>query len=79
MNKTELRQAAFIQMLIQKNDVRPWNDVIEDQKAKIKGYCSGQTNNNLDKKSNLSIADDEDIDNGEVYDIETGITKRDLI
>lgn len=45
----------------------------------VKGYCSGQTNNNLDKKHNLSIALNEDIDNGEVYDKSTGITKRDLI
>lgn len=45
----------------------------------VKGYCSDQTNNNLDKKHNLSIALNEDIDNGEVYDKSTGITKRDLI
>lgn len=45
----------------------------------VKGYCSDQTNNNLDKKHNLSIADDEDIDNRQVYGIETGNTIRDLI
>lgn len=45
----------------------------------VKGYCSDQTNNNLDKKHNLSIALNEDIGNGEVYDKSTGITKRDLI
>lgn len=45
----------------------------------VKGYCSDQTNNNLDKKSNLSIAPNEDVDNGEVYDKSTGITSRDLI
>ena len=45
----------------------------------VKGYCSDQTNNNLGKKSNLSIALNEDIDNGEVYGKSTGITKRDLI
>lgn len=79
MNKTELRQAAFIQRLIQSNDIRLWLDVINEEKAKIKGYCTDQSNSNLRNKTNLSIADDEDIDNGEVYDIETGITKRDLI
>lgn len=45
----------------------------------VKGYCSDQTNNNLDKNNNLSIAPNEDIDNGEIYDKSTGITKRDLI
>lgn len=79
MGKTERRQSAFIQMLIQKNDVRPWNDVIEDQKAKIKGYCTDQSNSNHRDKLTDIIAPGENIDNGEVYDIETGITKRDLI
>lgn len=45
----------------------------------VKGYCSDQTNNNLDKKSNFSIAPNEDVDNGEVYSKSTGITSRDLI
>lgn len=79
MGKTERRQSAFIQMLIQKNDVRPWNDVIEDQKAKIKGYCTDQSNSNHTKEIKNIIAPSEDIDNGEVYDKSTGITSRDLI
>ena len=77
--KTELRQAAFIQRIVQANDTKPWLDVINEEISKIKGYCTDQSNSNLRNKTNLSIADDEDIDNGEVYDIETGITKRDLI
>lgn len=45
----------------------------------VKGYCSDQTNNNLDKKSNLSIALNEDIDNGSIHSDTTGETLRDLI
>lgn len=37
------------------------------------------TSNELDKKSNLSIADDEDIDNGSIHSDTTGETLRDLI
>lgn len=45
----------------------------------VKGYCTEQSNSNLDKKSNFSIAPNEDVDNGEVYDTTTGKTIRDLI
>lgn len=44
----------------------------------VKGYCTDQSNSNHTKEIKNIIAPGENIDNGEVYDIETGITKRDL-
>ena len=79
MNKTELRQAVFIQRIVQANDTKPWLDVINEEKEKIKGYCTDQSNSNLGNKTNYTIALNEDADNGEVYDKSTGITSRDLI
>ena len=52
---------------------------IKESIEKVKGYCSPETINNLVKEINSIIAPGEDIDNNEIYDTKTGITKRDLI
>ena len=46
----------------------------------VKGYSQTDQSikNNQNQLINDIIALDEDIDNNEIYDIETGITKRDL-
>ena len=41
-------------------------------------YCTNQSNSNLDKNFNLILAENEDIDNGEIFQIDSGITKKDL-
>lgn len=79
MNKTELRQAVFIQRIVQANDTKPWLDVINEEKEKIKGYCTDQSNSNHTKEIKNIIAPGENIDNGSIYSEATGEIDRDLI
>lgn len=66
----------FIKAVIDFNNI---GYSIKESIEKVKGYCSPETINNLVKETNSIIAPNEDIDNNEIYDTETGLTKRDLI
>ena len=54
-----------------------WLEAIEEIK---KSYPQSDKDieNNQDNKITCSIAENEDIDNGEIFQIESGITKKDL-
>ena len=47
---------------------------------KVKSYpqSNKEFENNQDNKITCSIAENEDVDNGEIFQIESGITKKDL-
>ena len=45
---------------------------------KIKGYRTDQSNSNHENNYNSILSPNEDIDNGEVFDIKSGKTIRDL-
>lgn len=77
MSKTELRQAAFIQRKVQVSN-KSWNEAINEEVSKIKGYCTDQSNSNHRDKLTDIIAPGENIDNGRIYSEATGETLRDL-
>ena len=77
MGNIERIQASFIARKVQASK-RAWKDVIEEEKAKIKGYCVDQNNSNHENNYNSILAPNEDIDNGQVYSEVTGETLRDL-
>lgn len=78
MTNIEKIQLGFICNQVELQSNRPWKDVIQESITKIKGYCVDQNNNNQIKDFNDIIADNEDIDNGEIYNIRSGKTIRDL-
>lgn len=80
MNNIERIQLNYIVRVAEKS-IRPAGDVIREEVDKIKSCKeSDQTvPSNHNNKFNDIITDTQDIDNGEIYDIESGQTIRDLI
>ena len=45
---------------------------------KVKSYSQADQDKGNNNKITISIAENEDIDNGEIFQIDSGITKKDL-
>ena len=78
MTSVERIQLGFICNQVELQSNRPWKDVIQESVEKIKGYCTDQSNSNQINNYNSILALNEDIDNGEIFDIKSGKTIRDL-
>lgn len=80
MNNIERIQLNYIVRVAEKS-IRPAGDVIREEVDKIKSCKeSDQTvPSNINNKFEDIIPLEADIDNGEIYDIESGQTIRDLI
>lgn len=78
MTSVERIQLGFICNQVELQSNRPWKDVIQESVEKIKGYCTDQSNSNHKNNYNSILALNEDIDNGEIFDIKSGKTIRDL-
>lgn len=80
MNNIERIQLNYIVRAAEKS-IRPAGDVIREEVDKIKSCKeSDQTvPSNINNKFEDIIPLEADIDNGEIYDIESGQTIRDLI
>lgn len=78
MNNIARIQAAYITRKVEESQ-SAWLDVIAEEKAKIKGYCVDQNNNNQKNIIENIIAPGENIDNDQVISDETGEVLRDLI
>ena len=81
MNNIERIQLNYIVRAVENNVTRPWLDVIREEVDKIKSCKeSDQTvPSNINNKFEDIIPLEADIDNGEIYDIESGQTIKDLI
>lgn len=78
MTSVERIQLGFICNQVEIQSRRPWKDVIRESVEKIKGYRTDQSNSNQINNYNSILAPNEDIDNGEIFDIKSGKTIRDL-
>ncbi|NLK24872.1 MAG: hypothetical protein GX309_13105 [Clostridiales bacterium] len=78
MTSVERIQLGFICNQVEIQSRRPWKDVIRESVEKIKGYRADQSNSNQINNYNSILAPNEDIDNGEIFDIKSGKTIRDL-
>lgn len=75
-----MRQASFIVRKVQEDSSgQSWNELIQNEVNKIKS-CSTPASiwNNDSKTFNDIITPGTDLDNGEIYDIETGQTIKEL-
>lgn len=80
MSNIDLVHAAYVQRKVQEAERRRWADVIKEEVEKIKGYKeSDQTiPSNHSKTIKDIIPPGTDLDNDQLYDIESGQTIRDL-
>ena len=79
MDNKELEMAKEVaRIYVEKKDYKEAYREVEEM---YKKSCSspGSIRNNDTKTTDCIISDLEDIDNGEIYDIETGETVKDLI
>ncbi len=74
MSNIDLVHAAYVQRKVQEAERRRWTDVIKEEVEKIKGYKeSDQTiPSNHNKTINDIVPPGTDLDNGEIFDIESG-------
>ena len=74
MSNIDLVHAAYVQRKVQEAERRRWADVIKEEVEKIKGYKeSDQTiPSNHNKTINDIVPPGTDLDNGEIFDIESG-------
>lgn len=80
MSNTEIRQASFIaRKVLEDSTERSWNELIQNEVNKIKSCSTPASiwNNDLQTYNGI-ISPWIDLDNGEIYDIETGQTIGDL-
>lgn len=80
MSNIDLVHAAYVQRKVQEAERRRWADVIKEEVEKIKGCnpTDQSKGNNHEKTINDIIPLGTDLDNDQLYDIESGQTIRDL-
>lgn len=80
MSNIDLVHAAYVQRKVQKDTEKYWVPTINEEVEKIKGCnpTDQSKGNNHEKTINDIIPLGTDLDNDQLYDIESGQTIRDL-
>lgn len=79
MSNIDLVHAAYVQRKVQEAERRRWADVITEEVEKIKGCKPADQSIESNHKDIIdSIPPGTDLDNDQLYDIESGQTIRDL-